>query len=123
MGRDVKIFYIMLLLLTVAGIGYNRFKKSKPNKYYICEVIRIFNSASAGTMAKYSYKVNGVSYTTSEIIDYTLIDEVKRWDRFLVSVHEGFEDAGIIMFEYPIVGDIEAPEEGWEEIPEFLLED
>ena len=112
------LFIAVIILIGFAVQYYFKNIQEKPKIYTVGTISKVFSAANMETHAGYSYAIGGQMYENSKNI-YGYEDIAKENYRFIVSVPIGYPDHGVIMFDHPVPDGIEAPAEGWKEIPTF----
>jgi len=107
-----------IIVLGLAIQLVNDWVQDKPKYYTIGTIEKVYSTANMRIHALYNYNSNGTSYQgTINIYGFEEIAIPK--NRFIVSIPIGFDTEGVLMFDQPVPDGIEAPKEGWKEIPSF----
>jgi len=111
----------ILISIIVVGISatiYDRYFKSLPQDYTIGKVVNIWKPLKGGTNAGYNYLVNGKKYE-GNISNFGYEEVARPGKRFIVEYPEANVSRGVMHLNIPVPDSIIAPEEGWDELPEF----
>ncbi len=66
----------------------------------------------------FKYTFRGVKYESiSKPGEY--LDQLREGDRYLVSIPEDHPKSGKLLYDKPVPDSVVAPENGWDELPEF----
>jgi len=107
-----------IILIGVFVELYWKYLNSLPQNYTIGTINKIWKPASGNINAGYYYYINNKKYRNS--VDRHGHEEIaKVGNRFIVEYPEGHESHGILLYDHPVPDSIEAPPEGWDEMPEF----
>lgn len=121
MKIDKTYLAIIVFVIVAACIGiYNNFKTnnllSLDQKYVVGQVRKVEYPAKGGPSITLEYRYQENNYSVwSKIGEY----EAEKNDKFLVLIPKGHENEGIILFDHPVPDEIEAPPNGWDEVPDF----
>lgn len=111
---------IAIFILIALGIGvFSHLKQQRlmalEQRYVIGVVFDKYYPARGDGVVQYRYAIHGRSYTKEESIPH---HSVNVDDRYFVSIPQGHEDEGIILFDNPVPDSIKAtPVGGWEKLP------
>ncbi len=118
--KGKRILYIILFLAFLLMLGstfYQRYLDTLPQDYTLGEIEGIWQPANGDIKVNFDYKLSQDYTGMQNIGEYR--DLLKEGERYLVRVPEGHPERGIMLFEYPVPDSVVAPEEGWDELPDF----
>lgn len=111
----------ILLSIVVVGISatiYDKYFKSLPQDYTVGTVVKVWKPVKGGTKAYYTYSINKEQYD-GNANNYGYEEIAKPGKRFIVEYPEANVSRGVMHLNIPVPDSIIAPEEGWDELPEF----
>ena len=114
------ILYSFLFIVFLYGLGltlYHRYLDTLPQDYTVGEIDIIRQPANGDFKVVFDYELSQNHRGMEDIGEYR--GKLKEGERYLVKVPEGHPERGVMLFEYPVPDSIVAPEEGWDELPEF----
>ena len=117
-NKKKLLFFGGIALASVIGVLYGRYLDSLPQEYAIGKIEKIWKPARGNIEVAYTYKVANTSYKGS-VSNYGYESIAQPGRRFLVEYPKDFPGEGLMLLDRPVPDSIEAPQDGWDEIPEF----
>jgi len=117
--KDISGLYLIagLIVLAALAYAYHKWLQTLPQRYTVGVIYEIRKPAKGGHNAKFKYSIDGNSYSNSTSIGMRDRNGLVGLS-FIVSVPEGHNDSGVLLWEYPLKSGVESPVEGWREMPD-----
>lgn len=107
-----------ILLIGLGYEAYHSYLRSLPQDYTIGIIIDIWQPAKGGPVMEYEYFVLGKKNIGSGGF-YGYEDVTKIGHRFVVEYPKDHPGAGVVLLDKPVPDGVVAPEDGWDELPDF----
>lgn len=112
------IIFALIFLISLAAILYSNWLDRLPQNYTVGTIYLIGKPDKGNTKAYYKYYINNKEHENS-VSNYGYKDMAKVGQRFLVEYPVGHNGAGVMLLDKPVPDNVVAPENGWDEIPDF----
>jgi len=109
---------ICLFLFVIGGIFFGMWKDTLPQTYVVGTIQDWYKPLKGDYSVNFEYYYNGEKVESfAKAGNY--LDQLREGDKYLVSIPEGYPKSGRLLLEFPVPDNVEAPEEGWDELPKF----
>lgn|SRR5690606_37531695 len=124
MMKDETIGKVLLITISAVIVSWGIYRtlylkhlRSLPQNYTIGVVKKVWTPAKGGRTVSYCYWVKGDKYHRS--VKLGSYRNVVKAGRFLVEYPIEHIEEGIMLLDKPVPDSVVAPEDGWDELPDF----
>jgi len=121
MKKKDRFIWVAIVVISVVAIGFSVYQRQQvedllklDQTYVVGKVVEKRTPTRGSPIIVFTYIFNNQKHKREVNGEY----RIKEGERYFVSIPEGHQDQGIILFDKPVPDHITAtPEGGWEELP------